>query len=218
MAFQDLTVVFGGSFDPPHLGHARAIGGLLEVPGLRKVLVIPAAQSPLKSGVRATNAQRLELVRLLLNDTLPKALADGRVEVLDLELERARQTPGPSYTYDTVQELRAKGYARLGVVVGTDQLLDLPRWHRWTDLIQQVVLIVLKRQGQPQAALEAGLRAIPEALRSRIQALPTPAPEVSSTHIREAIAKTGQIPTQTLSPSVERQLKAWGLYGIEVPQ
>ena len=88
----ECTALFGGRFDPPHLGHEEALAGLFESPGVARVLVIPSGNPPHKP-VTASNEARLEMARAaFLKSNLP-----GPVEVHPLEIERTRQTGAPGY-------------------------------------------------------------------------------------------------------------------------
>ncbi|MGZ4162085.1 MAG: nicotinate-nicotinamide nucleotide adenylyltransferase, partial [Neobacillus sp.] len=89
--------IFGGSFNPPHMGHINSLVTVQKKAGLDKIHVVPAAQNPLKTQVAGpTNEQRLELVKLALNSYGKQFYVD------DQEIRRG----GLSYTIDTVMNLR----------------------------------------------------------------------------------------------------------------
>lgn len=129
--------VYGGSFDPPHLGHLVAASDACEALGLDRVLWIPAAEHPLKPALAAPAALRLEMVRAAVAD-------DPRFEASDLELAR----PGPSYTVDTLRALseRHPG-AALFLLAGADLLGELPRWRDTGEVLRLATLAVLTRAG-----------------------------------------------------------------------
>ena len=116
--------VYGGAFNPPHLGHitaARAVSGLLK---LDKLLVIPTGHPPHKTLPPGSPGpeQRLELTRLAMEQT---GLGEG-IEVLDLELRRE----GSSYTADTLAHLRERyPEDELWLLMGADMFLTLQTWH-----------------------------------------------------------------------------------------
>ena len=93
--------IYGGTFNPPHLGHVTAARAVFELLKLDRLLVIPAGLPPHKDlpDHSPTAAQRLEMTRLAAE----QMGLDGKVEVLDMELSRA----GKSYTSDTLEEIRA---------------------------------------------------------------------------------------------------------------
>lgn len=114
------TAIFGGTFDPVHVGHLRSAIELREALGLDRVLMVPAHVPPHRAvpGVSAT--ERLKMLALGIGDS-EGLVADGR--------ELARE--GPSYTVDTLAELRSElgEQARLVMAVGHDAFLKLAEWH-----------------------------------------------------------------------------------------
>jgi nicotinate-nucleotide adenylyltransferase len=134
--------VYGGSFDPPHLGHMVAASDACEALGLDRVLWIPTAEHPLKPALAAPAALRLEMVRAAI-------AGDARFEASDLELARA----GPSYTVDTLGTLseRHPG-AALFLLAGADLLDELPRWRDVAGVLRLATLAVLTRAGEALAA------------------------------------------------------------------
>jgi len=216
--WSEVTAVFGGAFDPPHLGHREAVRGLFASPGVGRVLVVPAGAPPLKASATPA-ADREAMTRLAFDGLGAGVRIDGR---------ELRRKAGPSYAFDTLSEL-AREHRELAFVIGTDQLLQLPRWHRFPEVLGLAHWIVLLRK--PGGAEELG-RGIKDLLSSGIarpvasadrcwqlargrvlQAVQTDAPALSSTEIRENLAKTGQVQPQTLSPAVEAYLKTHRLYG-----
>ena len=187
--------IFGGSFDPPHVGHVAAATAAWRQLGLAQVFVLPAGQAPLRDGPpRASAADRLAMTRL--------AFADAAWATVD-----ARETlrPGPSWSVDTARELvREHPQARLIWILGADQLGRLDRWKDVGELVGLVEFAVLARDG---LAVEA-----PPALRGqvRLHRLDAPSVEVSSTDLRERL-RNGQ-PTNGLLPAVRRHIEEHALY------
>lgn len=131
-----LIAVLGGSFNPPHVGHLRMALEVKEALGPQKVLFIPAAVPPHKpAGGLLPFALREEM--------LEKALAGlPGLEVCPMENER----PGPSYTVDTLSALSAAyPEARLGFILGGEDLALLHTWSRWERLPELADLIILPR-------------------------------------------------------------------------
>ena len=112
--------IYGGTFNPPHIGHIQAAKQAVEALQLTKLLVIPDRIAPHKAmpGNSATPQQRLDMLRLALAGC-------PQIEVSDLELKRE----GPSYTYETILHLR-KEYpdATLILFMGTDMFLSIHTW------------------------------------------------------------------------------------------
>lgn len=159
--------VYGGAYDPPHLGHLVAASDACEALGLDRLLWIPSAVHPLKP-VRTAAGVRLEMVRAAVaGDT--RFIADG------LELQRA----GPSYTVDTLRELRAREpEAELFFLTGADNLRELPRWREPGEIARLATLAVLERAGEVLPA-DPPLPAV---------AVTVTRVDVSSTDIRRRVA------------------------------
>ncbi|MDA9797375.1 nicotinate-nucleotide adenylyltransferase [Luminiphilus sp.] len=130
--------LLGGAFDPVHIGHLRGAIAVREHLGLERVDLLPAAQSPLKESAEVTAAERLAMLEAAVQD-VPGLGVDAR------ELSRE----GPSYTVDTLIELRCEvGQEQpLIWIVGTDILPALPRWSRWQQLLELAHLVILERPG-----------------------------------------------------------------------
>lgn len=130
--------LFGGAFDPVHIGHLRGAMAVREELALQHVDLIPAAQSPLKTDAALPSEHRLAMLRLAVSD-VPGLGVDTR------ELARS----GPSYTVDTLTAARAEyGEARpLLWIVGSDILATLPQWSRWQELLDYAHLVVMARPG-----------------------------------------------------------------------
>jgi nicotinate-nucleotide adenylyltransferase len=128
--------VYGGAFDPPHLGHLVAAADACDALGLHHLLWIPSAVHPLKA-VRTAADVRLEMVRAAI-------AGDPRFAADDLELRRT----GPSYTVDTLRALRARlPDAELFFLTGADNLADLPRWREPDEIVRLATLAVVSRAG-----------------------------------------------------------------------
>lgn len=192
--------ILGGSFDPIHLGHTAAAEAVLVERGLDAVLLVPAGQAPHKREAVAPFADRVEMVRIA---------ARGRMglEVLDLEGVRG----GPSYTIDTLEELRKlRPGAAFELLVGADMLLDLPTWRRAKDLVALAQVVAF---GRPGAASDAARRGFDLAFGPARHVWLEIAPlEVSSTEIRRRLG-AGEPVEGLLDPAVEALIRAKGLYG-----
>ncbi|MFV3407817.1 nicotinate (nicotinamide) nucleotide adenylyltransferase [Bdellovibrio bacteriovorus] len=131
--------IFGGSFNPPHMGHINAIQTVAKKAGLGKVHIIPAAQNPLKTPVEGpTPEQRVELTRLAFAQYGETYFVD------DQEIKRG----GMSYTVDTVMNLRKSYDANdLYLVVGADKFEELAQWKDYQKILTEANLIVTTRPG-----------------------------------------------------------------------
>ncbi|MBM3848204.1 MAG: nicotinate (nicotinamide) nucleotide adenylyltransferase [Verrucomicrobia bacterium] len=131
--------LYGGSFDPVHLGHLLVAQAAREELALDRIFFIPAAQSPFKPGtVPASAAARVRMLRLAL-------AGDPRAEVDLQELERG----GVSYTIDTVRDYcRRFPEAKLHLLIGADHVPSLPKWREAETLASITQFVVIPRPGQ----------------------------------------------------------------------
>jgi len=146
--------VYGGSFNPPHLGHREAVITSLEALKPDLLLIMPDHEPPHKEMEEGspTPEQRLELCRLTFGDL-------EHVEISSLELERN----GKSYTYDTVLELEERfPDARLTLIIGTDMILTFEEWYHFEYLLAHCRLAAMARDTED----DERLRAAAEHLRS----------------------------------------------------
>jgi nicotinate-nucleotide adenylyltransferase len=133
------TVLFGGTFDPIHIGHVITARCAAEILGANRVLFIPAQVSPHKPEAPPTadGRHRLAMVKLAAEE-------DPLFAACDIEVHR----PPPSYTIDTVETLRQQQPGEeFTLLLGADQLLRLDAWRRGAELLASVGVAVLPRPG-----------------------------------------------------------------------
>ncbi|MFM2004279.1 MAG: Nicotinate-nucleotide adenylyltransferase [Planctomycetota bacterium] len=181
------VALFGGSFDPIHLGHLWVAQHALEHLGVDQVVFLPAATSPLKpNGPVASQADRLAMLQLALSKVVD---ADGTrpMTIDDREMHRG----GVSYTVDTVEEIkRERGEVELFLLLGSDVLADFRRWHLPQKLLGLVTPAVYRRGGTAEidwTVLE-GLASQERIAEIRQSSLLIPMIELSSSDIRARIA------------------------------
>lgn len=185
--------LFGGRFDPVHVGHLMVAQNALEVLGLDELWFIPAKTPPHKDAA-ATAEARYEMLLLATN-------AHPRFRVSRLEIERT----GASYTFDTVAEVRAQmPDAELFFITGVDAYAQIATWHRARELVSNVSMVAL---GRPDYSLEN----LDPYFRERVRVLETPLWEVSSTDIRRRLARRESV-RYLVPESVERYLAKNPLY------
>lgn len=135
MSVEGFIGIFGGTFDPIHLGHLNLAINLLEKCRLAKILFIPAFISPLRMGENPVAPQkRLEMVRLAV-EGIP------HFEVSDIEIRRG----GPSYTVDTLRLLK-KEFPDIALLLGEDSLETFPRWKESDTIVREVPIRVGSRR------------------------------------------------------------------------
>ena len=218
-----LHVCYGGTFDPVHLGHlaiARAVADALSAP----VHLLPAADPPHRARPGASAEQRALMLDLAV-------ACDARLRVDRRELQRH----GPSYTVDTVRELRAQCGADTALVwvLGIDSLRQLDTWHHWRELFEHAHLLAVERPGAPVgedwlrryaptvASELEGRRCAPAALGRQpaggFAELPIrPLRPESATDVRQRIAAGGDWQA-LVPPAVARFIRQQGLYGTAGP-
>ena len=175
--------IYGGTFDPIHLGHLHVITQLLQREIVDRLLIVPAGQPLLRpDSPQASGAQRRAMCQLAI-DSLPTEIR-SRVEVNPIEVLR----DGPSYAIDTVDAVAATyPDAQIILFVGSDAFANIGKWHRVEELKNKCRIIVIERPGYSFEGLD-------------ISAL-----DISATQIREG--SSNQIPQ-----SVAHYIKENGLY------
>jgi len=185
--------VFGGSFDPPHVGHLLAAVDAFEALSLDRLIFVPAATQPLKSATpaAASSRDRLEMVRLMAAD-------DPRFEVSEVEIDRG----GLSYMVDTLEGLAGEG-SELFLILGMDAMATFDRWKLPARIRELATLAVLTRDdGVGDRPLEPAHGMV---------AIGTRRLDVSSSEIRKRLHQ-GKPIRGFVAESVERYITAANLY------
>ena len=192
--------IFGGTFDPVHLGHLIVATELRHALALDRLLFVPAGRPPHKSALDiAADDHRLAMLRLAVADT-------PELEVSGADLGRA----GLAYTAELLERLAtALGPARLFFLIGNDSLRDLPNWREPNRIAEMAELGVAARMGAP-VDLDAVLAAVPAA-RDRVHLIATPLIGIASREIRSRLAIGAPIRFQ-VPPAVEAYIREHGLY------
>lgn len=201
-----VIALFGGTFDPVHIGHIKVARAARDYIKAEKLVLIPAKQSPLKrSGPVACDNDRLEMLSLAVSDK-------RNFEISDYELRK----DGPSYTVETVKHFQ-KLYgedALLCWLIGADNIDDLPKWYKVEQLIDMCNVSVMYRSGFERPDFDK----LSEKLgQKRIEKLayniiPTPLVDVSSTDIRRRLCR-GESVAGMLEKGVYEYILSKGLYG-----
>jgi nicotinate-nucleotide adenylyltransferase len=194
--------VFGGSFDPPHTGHVRVVQDVADHLSLDRVLWIPARVSPFKDEAHTSPPDaRLEMVR-------EAATADPRFEVDARELGR----PGPSYTVDTLEALRAEHPdAEIFLILGADQFEHFARWRAPERIVRAARLAVMDRDGASARVVAPEVADAVPGLEAGTTFVPVRRIDVSSTGVREAVGR-GEDPADAVPAGVARVIRARGMY------
>lgn len=178
------VAIYGGSFDPPHLGHVLSVAWTLSAADVDAVWIIPTWKHPFDKEHGATFDQRMRMCEL--------AFAVFReVEVSDIE----RRLGGISrtlHTLDTLESEHPDTVFRL--LIGADVLPTTDRWHQWDEVVKIAPPLVIGRQGSP----------VPEGC-------PISIPNINSTDIRSGLANAGDI-TGLVPTAVIEHIRSHGLY------
>jgi nicotinate-nucleotide adenylyltransferase len=209
--------ILGGSFDPPHLAHVRLAELFASRLHLSELRIIPVGLPWQKHGLHASRADRIAMLDLAFQDSAVPFVIDQR------ELDR----DGPSYTVETLTQLRAElgESASLTFLMGADQLLGLPSWHGFPALLD---LANFAAAGRPGNEIDADHwpKSLQQAARMRLVApnqlskphgqvtlIPADLGEISSTRVRELLLKGDYLRLDDLLPSkVLEYIRARGLY------
>ena len=207
--------IFGGTFDPPHVGHLLAASDAFDTLELDRLFFVPAAAQPLKGGHHSTPRQRLEMVRALIGE-------DQRFEADPIEIERS----GLSFTVDTVAAY-AERYpdAERFLLVGADVLATFGQWREPERIRQLAEMVVLQRdEGEvltegSQAAERPMRQAVSRLSRESVAVAALQAPrfletrriDVSSTEIRRRVG-TGKSIRGFVPDAVAAYITAAALY------
>lgn len=199
--------LFGGTFDPIHLGHLVLAEQCREALGLEKVWFIVAGEPPHKRGVeRTATAHRLEMVRLAI-------AGNPALEVSDIEAKR----PGPSYSVETLAEIKAqRPDDDLFFLIGADSLVDLPTWREPEGIARLASIVVVNRPGIDASAGEVAAPDLgPHAL--PIQSVEIPPIGIASRDLRRRMIAGGSV-RYLIPRAVEAYIEAHALYRPATPQ
>jgi nicotinate-nucleotide adenylyltransferase len=204
--------IFGGTFDPIHLGHLRLALELKQQLNLDEMRLLPCYLPPHRATPSVSAAQRVEMLRIALRDC-------AELQLDERELARAK----PSYTYDTLCELRTEvgKEVSLCLCMGMDSFLTLDTWHRWQELIQLAHIVVVARPGWelPVTGVVAELlnrhgankqQLVQSAAGAVVVVAPRLMP-ISATEIRQLI-KEGKSPQFLLPDTVWHYIREQHLY------
>lgn len=206
--------VFGGTFDPVHYGHLRTAFEMLQALRFEEVRFIPCGDPPHRGETFASAPERLEMVRVAVSGQ-PGFVVDDR------ELQR----DGPSYSIDTLIGLREEFPEHsLGLIVGMDAFLGLPRWHRWNEFLDVAHIIVAHRPGWKAPDIgplgdlltDYGTHRVDDLHRDiagRVHIHAVTQLEISSTEIRELVA-AGRDPRFLMPDAVREVIAESACYGV----
>ena len=198
------TGIFGGSFNPPHLGHRKLAVTAADLLGLDRVIVMPAGIPPHKVPVAFAGAKdRTEMCRIMFAD-------DSRFEISTLEIEKG----GKSYTVDTLNTLKEQ-YPddEFYLITGSDMLETFKQWYKWEEILSLAYVCTAVRE----KSAKLDYSGYTDEQRKRFIPIEADPVEISSTAIRNALANGGDV-SEYLDGGVLEYIKANGLYADRFPQ
>lgn len=197
--------LFGGTFDPIHIGHTTVAADAAVHIGAEKIVFIPAKRSPLKGfSPKANDNDRFKMIALAI-------AGENRFQVSDYELKK----PALSYTLETVRKFQDDYGSGVSIhwLVGADSIDDLVYWHKIVELIDVCNLTTMYRAGcePPNFARFEGLWGRQRIAKLQRNIIQTPLVDISSTDIRNRIA-AGHDVTDMLHPAVADYIRKHGIY------
>lgn len=163
--------IFGGTFDPIHLGHLITATYVLEKRNLDKIIFIPCFVSPLRIGEKhASSIQRINMIKDAIKDY-------PHFDVSDIEIKRE----GISFTIDTINQLREQ-YSDIELIIGFDNLLVLEKWKSPDEILSLVNIVVLNRKVEEQI--------LENRFFMRVNIVDTPVIEISASQIRNRVSQS----------------------------
>ncbi len=202
-----ITALFGGTFDPIHLGHTAVTSAAGESIGAESIMFIPAKRSPLKAFFpEASDEDRLAMTAAAIS-------GKAGFELSDYELKKT----GPNYTLETVRYFQNNlgGDAVIYWLAGADSVGDLAHWYGMPELIDECNLAVMYRAGFKPPDFSGfepiwGRQRVEKLQRNVIK---TPLIDISSTEIRKRLS-AGQDVNNMVCPEVLQYIREHGLYGV----
>jgi nicotinate-nucleotide adenylyltransferase len=190
--------ILGGAFDPPHLAHLALARSAVEHLQLNELRLVPTGQAWHKPRALTAASHRLAMARLAFAN-LPGALVDAR----------ETQRNGPSYTVDTLREMRTEmPGAAFFLIIGADQARALAAWHAWQEIVQSATICVADRADLSSASDEFDAKVSNQ---SRFRHIKMPAMNLSATDIRARIAAQQDV-TDLVCEPVARYIADHHLY------
>ena len=192
-------LIYGGSFDPPHLGHIKTACAVQKKIFFDKFLFVPCKQPVLKANSLTTSEQRLDMLKLAL-----APYSEFKFEIDTRELDRDT----PSFMVDTLTSFQEdyKNNASFTLLLGMDAFLELPRWHQWEKILTLCDLLVMQRAGEHQP------KEIPDSLPCKLTFFEAGYYPIASSTLRERIKAGDELEKDLLSEAVYDYIITHQLY------
>ena len=193
-----LTAIFGGTFNPLHIGHYEILKALQEEDEISKIFIMPDRIPPHKvCDFLADDKTRIEMCKIASQDF-------SKAEVCLIEFERN----GKSYTYDTVKELKVKyPLENFAFVCGGDMLVSFDRWYKYDELLTMLPFIAFRRSDTDNSAFDESIDKFTK-MGMKIKVIERNIPNISSSEIRNDFSKAKEM----LPQKIFDYLKEKGIY------
>lgn len=193
--------IYGGTFDPVHIGHIAIADAAVSECGLHKIIFMPDYISPFKQDKHVTSgSDRYEMIKSILHYN--KAFTISSYEI---------NKEGPSYTIETLEYWDGIVKGDLSFVLGFDSVLEVERWKRGGDILRNYPLITARRPGSDDEDGMDKIKALRSEYNADITILNMEPVNASSTEIRSRIAKGLSISDMTV-PEIEEYIIEHNLY------
>ena len=195
-----ITALFGGTFNPPHIGHYEMLRSLENSPDIEEIWLMPDRIPPHKvCDFLALDRDRINMCRLISEDF-------GKARLCLVEFERE----GKSYSIDTVRLLKEKYPDKnFAFVCGGDMLISFDKWYKYEELIREIPFIVFRREGCDGEEFDRRAEYF-KGMGMRLTVPGDKIPAVSSTDIRNNVGKTSEY----LPKKVYEYIKNGGIYSV----
>ena len=196
--------IYGGTFNPPHLGHVKVATFAVEALCLDRLLIMPSHTPPHKKlpADSPTPQQRLQMLQMIFP-------AEGKIQVSDLELRRE----GISYTFDTVKQVKQLyPEAELILLLGTDMFLSFDNWYRWQELLEFASLAVVYRGDQEEQQRIIQKKTYLEDQGAKVYLMENPVIPISSTQLRRMM--TFRCAEEFIPQQIRSYIEEENLYGV----
>ena len=194
-------LIYGGSFNPPHLGHEHLLAEAARFTRCDLALIVPSSVSPHKRSAQVPLSLRMQMC-----GTFRRCAPNVRISGIEHAGKHDK-----SYTLKTLRRLRKKyPGAEMCLLIGSDMLLSFHQWHRYRRILPLVTIVAATRSGDDLAALAAEAKRLRKA-GGRVELMPFVPVEISSTEVRAA-AKAGKDLAGLVSDSTRAIIEKHGLY------
>lgn len=193
------TAIFGGTFNPPHLGHRAMLEWIVKSGEFDSVLVMPSNIPPHKSGKVVSAEDRLQMCRLAFADIDNIAFCEEELRM-----------QGKSYTVNTLKSLKQKGIINPTLLIGADSLISFDKWYQYEEILKLAELIVYLRDGIELSAVNEAKEEL-TLLGGNITVTDYTPPAISSTKVR-SLLENGKTVSELVSPKVLKYIKENQLY------